>query len=174
MLPFSLWLMVPVYVKKINTKCDPPPCCHHCGERYRIIGHGSYWRYRFESTERMAVPRYCCRNPVCPRKTFSILPLPYLPYCRIPLCVLMALYHRHVVEKQKISDCVRWLGQTWNTVKRAANLAKRLIGWFNCQMITGTLPPTPCCDHHWPAVTRAYSYSFLPGRLLPESFHTNR
>jgi len=67
------------------------------------------------------------------------VPLPYLPYCRIPLCILMALYHRHVSEKQKISDCVRWLGQTWKTVKRAANLAKRLIGWFNCQMITGTL-----------------------------------
>ena len=174
MLPFSLLPMLPISVEKRNTKCDPDPQCPVCGECYRISGHGCYWRYWFDSSERMAVPRYCCRNPVCPRKTFSILPLPYLPYCRIPLCVLMALYHRHVVEKQKISDCVRWLEQTWNTVKRAANLAKRLIGWFNCQMITGTLPPTPCCDHHWPAVTRAYSYSFLPGRLLPESFHTNR
>jgi hypothetical protein len=122
----------------------------------------------------MAVPRYCCRNPACPRKTFSILPMPYLPYCRIPLCILMALHQRHVIEKQKINHCARWLGYTWNTVKRVANLAKRLIVWFNKETIAGDLPPIPCCDHHWPAVTRAYSYSFLPGHLLLESLHTNR
>ena len=165
MLPFSMLPMVLVYFEKRNTKCDPEPRCPHCGERYRIIGHGSYWRYRFDSTGRMAVPRYCCRNPDCPLRTFSILSHPYLPYCRIPLCILMALYQRHVIDKHRISDCARWLQQTWNTAKRAANLSKRLIGWFKGETIAGTLPPIPCRDHHWPAVTRAYSYRFLPGRF---------
>lgn len=165
MLPFSLWPMVPFCIKKRNTKYDPPARCPHCGERYRIIRHGSYWRYRFESTDRMAVPRYCCRNPDCPRKTFSIPTHPYLPYCRIPLCILMALYQRHVIEGQRISACARWLGKTWNMVKRAVNLSKRLIAWFKDETIAGTLPPIPCGDLNWPAVTRAYSYSFLPGRF---------
>jgi hypothetical protein len=174
MLPFSMWPTVPVSGKKRNIKCDRKPRCPVCAECYRISDHGCYFRYRFDSCEQMAVPRYCCRNPVCYRKTFSVLPLPYLPYCRIPLCILMVLYQRHVVEKQKISDCARWLGQTWNTVKRAANLAKRLIHWFKKETITGALALIPCCAPHWPAVTRAYSYSFLPSHLLPENLHTNR
>lgn len=165
MLPFSLQPMVPGHLEKGNTKFDPPARCPHCGERCRIIRHGSYHRYRFESSERIAVPRFRCRNPDCPRKTFSIPPHPYLPCCRIPLCILMALYQRHVLEKQRISACARWLGKTWNMIKRAVNLSKCLILWFRRETITGTLPAIPCADLNWPAVTRAYSYTFLPGRL---------
>ena len=159
MFPFS-WLTIPPSEKNANKKSDVR--CPLCGECCRICRNGHYRRYRFEGNDQFSVQRYCCRNPDCPRKTFSILPKPWLPYCRIPLCLLMALYRHHILEGKSINDCARKIRRSRHTAKRAVTLARRLICWFRKESVADILPPAPCGPWLWPAFIRAYSYAFFP------------
>jgi hypothetical protein len=145
-----------------NSKADIR--CPLCGERLRICRYGHYLRYRFEDDGRLAVQRYGCLNPGCPRRTFSIPPHPYLPFCRIPLCLLMAVLINHRVNKHTINRCARYLKCSWHAAKRAFTSALRLINWFLRESSAGAIPLTPCLEHTWPAFTRAYSYAFFPDR----------
>jgi len=158
----SSWLSLLRSDENANPKSDIR--CPLCGEMLRICRWGHYWRYRFEGDDRFAVQRYGCLNPGCPRKTFSIPPHPYLQTCRIPLCLLMAVYLKHKAEKQNINRCARYLDRTWNTAKRVLTLAYRLLNWFVHESSAGAIPMFPCLDHSWPAFIRAYSYAFCPDR----------
>lgn len=158
----SSWLSLLLSEKNSNQKYDIR--CPLCGERLRIRRNGHYWRYRFENNDRVAVQRYDCRNPGCPRWTFSIPPHPMLPFCRIPLCVLIVLYQRYREQKHNVSQCARWLNRSWNTAKRALTSAVRLMDWFAHETGTGAIPMMPCLTHTWPAFIRAYSYAFFPAR----------
>jgi len=161
MFPFS-WLTILLFDEKANNK--PDIRCPLCGEKFRICRNGHYWRYQFESNDRVAVQRYSCRNPGCPRRTFSIPPHPLLPFCRIPLCLLIAVFQRHYVHKDSVSQCARWLNRSWNTAKRALKQAVRLLAWFTHESDAGAIPMTPCLPQSWPTFTRAYSYVFFPER----------
>ena len=158
----SSWLSILCSGEKANPKADIR--CPLCGERLRICRWGYYKRYRFDSDERFAVQRFGCLNPACPRRTFSIPPHPYLPICRIPLCLLMAVLIRYRAEKHTINRCGRFLNRTWRTAKRALTSAARLLDWFVKQSTAEAIEPIPCSDHAWPAFTRAYSYAFFPDR----------
>jgi len=158
----SSWLSILQSEENTNPKADIR--CPLCGERLRICRYGHYWRYRFESDDRFAVQRYGCLNPACPRRTFSIPPHPYLPICRIPLCLLMALLINHQSGRYSVSRCARWIKRSWNTAKRAVTSASRLVHWFVYESRAGTIALIPCLDHTWAAFTRAYSYAFFPAR----------
>ena len=158
----SSWLYLLLSDKKSNPESDIR--CPLCGERLRICRNGHYWRYWFDSDDKVAVQRYGCRNPGCPRKTFSIPPHPLLPFCRIPLCLLMMILKRHRVKGYTVSRCARWLKRSWNTAKRALSTAARLLDWFIQESGAGAFPNLPCRLLAWPAFTRAYSYAFFPGR----------
>jgi len=158
----SSWLSILRCEKNANPKSDIR--CPLCGEKRRICRYGHYWRYRFESDDRFAVQRYGCLNPGCPRRTFSIPPHPYLPVCRIPLCLLMALLISYKSGKYSVSRCAMWIKRSWNTAKRAVISASRIVDWFVYESRAGTIPLCPCLDHTWPAFTRAYSYAFFPAR----------
>lgn len=158
----SSWLSILRSEKNATPKSDIR--CPLCGEKRRIRCNGHYKRYQFESSDRIAVQRYDCRNPSCPRRTFSIPPHPYLPMCRIPLCMLMAVLIKYREEKYNISRCARWLNRSWDTAKRILTSASRLLKWFVHESHTGAIPLIPCLDHTWPAFTRAYSYAFFPAR----------
>lgn len=161
MLPSS-WLSILRSEKNANPK--PDIRCPLCGERLRICRYGHYWRYRFEGDDRFAVQRYGCLNPYCSRRTFSIPPHPYLPTCRIPLCLLMSVLIKYREGKYNISRCARLLNRSWNTAKRALTSGFRLLKWFMHESHAGGIPLTPCLDHSWPTFTRAYSYAFFPDR----------
>ena len=156
----SSWLSILCSCHNANHKSDIR--CPQCGERLRLCRNGHYWRYRFEGDDRIAVQRFGCLNPGCPRQTFSIPPHPYLPVCRIPLCLLMAVLVLHRVKEYTISQCARFLNRSWNTAKRALTSAFRLLDWFVLESTADAIPQIPCLAHAWPAFTRAYSYAFLP------------
>jgi len=180
MSPFSWMSILPVCVE--NAKNNLPPRnnlapdirCPQCHERWRIVRYGRYWRYRYESHERLAVARYACRNPRCPRRTFSLLPHAYLPWVRTPLCRLLALYQQHVHEGQAINHLARKLRQAWNTLRRAVNLARRILDWCGRELAADALPIWPCHRSRWPAFCRAYSYAFLPACFSQKTINTIR
>jgi hypothetical protein len=174
MSPFSWMFMVPVRAPKAKKNLQPDIRCPQCNERYRIVRYGRYWRYRYESHERMAVTRYACRNPDCPRRTFSVLPHPYLPLVRMPLCLLLAVYRQHVAEQQAINHLARKLRHGWNTVRRAVCLAGRILQWCGRELCAQAMPLWPCHKDRWPAFSRAYSYAFLPGLFLARPINTIR
>jgi len=161
MFPFP-WLFILRSEENANPKSDIR--CPLCGERSRICRYGHYWRYRFEGDDRLAIQRYGCLNPICSRRTFSIPPHPYLPICRIPLCLLMAVLIKYREGKYNISQCARLLNRSWNTAQRALTSGLRLLKWFVYESHAGGIPLNPCLDHAWPAFTRAYSYTFFPDR----------
>lgn len=165
MSPFSWMAIVVSCVENANRKIQAPIRCPHCNDHRRVGGHGSYRRYRYECHERMAVARYRCHNPDCPCLTFSQLPHPYLPMVRMPLCVLMDLYRRHVLEKMSIGRCARTFGHSWSTIRRALALARRLLAFAGRELAAEVLPLWPCLPDSWPAFTRTFSYAFLPARF---------
>jgi hypothetical protein len=142
--------------------------CPLCGERYRITRNGHYWRHRFDTNSgRTAVQRYCCGNPYCPRKTFSVPPPGLLPYCRIPLCILLQIYHHHFSDHHTISQCARHLDIVWNTVKRALNRMARILDLVRSETDAGCLPQVPVGPGVWPRFIRVFSYAFFPAPSGP-------
>lgn len=174
MSPLSWMVMVPVRASKAKENLDPDIRCPQCSELRRIVRHGHYQRYRYESHERMAVARYACRNPDCPRRTFSVLPHSYLPVVRMPLCLLLALYRQHVAKTQAINELARKLRHGWNTIRRAVCLARRILHWCGQEIRAEAMPWWPCHADHWPAFSRAFSWAFLPRRFLAGSINTIR
>lgn len=169
------WLaMLPVRAKKAKHNFKQQIRCPHCHERWRIVRYGRYWRYRYGSNERMAVARCACRNPGCSRRTFSVLPHTYLPQVRIPVCLLMTIYRLHVVQAAPINRLARMLGHSWNTIRRAVNLSRRLLDWCRQEVVAGAMDLLPCRAERWPAFCRAFSYAFMPGRFVPKPINTIR
>ena len=165
-MPPICWIMLLLRSSKDkeNLHCR----CPICGERYRITRNGHYRRYRFDSTSgRISIQRYCCWNPHCLRKTFSILPPGLLPYCRIPLCILLQIYHLHFDDHHTVSQCARRMNIGWNTVKRALNRMDRLLDLVRSETGVGSLPELPVGPGVWPRFIRVFSYAFFPDPLSP-------
>ncbi len=160
MSPFS-WLILLLSSSKNNQNFSANCRCPRCAERYRIIRHGHYWRNDFDSTQgRLAVQRYCCHNPNCPRKTFSVLPPALLPYYRIPLPILLQIYTRHHAQGLSVSQCARRSNTGWNTAKRGLGLMRRILNMIRGELTACALPPTPSEPGVWQAFIRAFSYAF--------------
>lgn len=174
MSPLSWMAMLPIRPAKAKQKVQAPRC-PQCHERRRIVRYGRYWRYGYgRSSERIAVARYACRNPACPRRTFSVLPHGLLPQVRMPLCLLMTLYRLHVVEARPLNRLARMLCHSWTTVRRAVTLAGRLLDWCRREVAAEALAPWPCHPDRWPALCRAFSYAFRPVRYAPQPINTIR
>ena len=67
-----------------------PTACHWCNNQDNIIKYGKYKRYDFTGEELIDIQRYLCKHDQC-RRTFSILPHPFLRFTRFPLCLLSVL-----------------------------------------------------------------------------------
>ena len=67
-----------------------PVVCHWCNNRVNIIKYGKYQRYGFTSDEMIDIQRYLCKHDQC-RRTFSILPHPFLRISRFSLCLFNEL-----------------------------------------------------------------------------------
>jgi hypothetical protein len=173
-MPLLSWMaMLSIRPAKAKQNIEPP-CCPLCHEHWRIVRYGRYWRYGYGSNQRVAVARYACRNPACPRRTFSVLPHGLLPQVRMPLCLLMALYRLHVAQAQPLNPLARMLRHSWTTIRRAVMLARRLLDWCRHEVCAEAMDPWPCHPHRWPAFCRAFSYAFRPGQHAPQSINTIR
>ena len=164
--PVLLAHIIAVFLKKTTKTFRQTVAAARCAERYRIIRHGHYWRNDFDSTQgRLAVQRYCCHNPNCPRKTFSVLPPALLPYYRIPLSILLQIYTRHHAQGLSVSQCARRLNTGWNTAKRGLGLMRRILNMINGELTAGALPPTPSEPGGVASVYSGFFLRFFP-RLI--------
>jgi hypothetical protein len=92
----------------------------------------------------------------------------------MPLCLLMALYRLHVIEARPLNALARMLGHSWTTIRRAVELARRLLDWCRREITAGAMDPWPCHPDRWPAFCRVFSYAFRPGRYMPQPINTIR
>jgi hypothetical protein len=141
--------------------------CPKCGERRRVTKYGFYYRYLFTGNETKAIQRYCCGNRECPRRTFSILPHPFLPILRVSLCFLMMLLEVREREGRRVSDLAALIGSTWSTVRRMLRRAVAVRKWLSQEQEVALWGPTPCLAPrlHWTAFTQTFSWAFFPNRF---------
>lgn len=138
--------------------------CPECGERVRIWGHGSYGRYALCGANRVGVPRFRCLQPRCPRKTFSILPFPFLRIVRHSLCTLMVLAMMFSQAQKSKSAWARELAIERRSLDRALAKGTEVMAWFEREATVarwGRWPPHRP-DPNWTAFTQAFSHHFYP------------
>ncbi|MEJ2222061.1 MAG: hypothetical protein P8X80_14745 [Desulfobacterales bacterium] len=142
-----------------------PVACHWCNNQDNIIKHGKYQRYGFTSDEIIDIQRYLCKHDHC-RRTFSILPHPFLRISRFSLCLFHELL-RLVEEDLRIAEIARRFAVSWPTIPRAIKMAHRIVTWIRQE--SKTQPPwTPHpCMHPWRCWSefiRMFATKFYPQR----------
>lgn len=148
-------------------KEEHPVRCTHCASTVNIR-HGKYQRAHPHKPELVNVQRYLCKSPVCLRKTFSILPFPFLPIIRHFHQTLFCFYTLFSEEKRTQADTARQLGVLRGVSKRLTVFCGRFIPWFNREKHIGEWGPdpeaNPACS--WPNYTRDFSQALYPRRWV--------
>lgn len=137
--------------------------CPACGERHRLIKWGFYTRYLFEGEGTTEIQRVRCLNQQCHRCTFNVLPHPFLPILRVPLCFLQALLEMHQ-EGSTIGELAAQSGKSWPVIRRCLSMARRIQYFLRDQLetILGVSSPCLCPAVCWTRFTRAFSWAFFP------------
>lgn len=140
-------------------------CCPHCASKL-IIRYGSYPRAHPKEEREIAVQRYRCKSPVCARKTFSVLPYPFLPTIR-HLYETLRLCH-YLLHRKRSSQAAtaRQLGVSRGIVKRLGVFCRRFIPWLSHEKKIADWGPDPKENPAvlWPHFTRDLSQAFYPKR----------
>ena len=134
--------------------------CPGCGEKHRLIKWGTYTRYLFQGEDTVRIQRFRCLNSRCYRFTFSILPHPFLPILRLPLCfflTMLALYQ----DGCSVADLARQSGKGWPVIKRALAFAGRIQTFLQDELFAPCLQPAVA----WTRFTQAFSWALFPQRL---------
>jgi hypothetical protein len=141
----------------------PEFVCPACGERHRLIKWGSYTRYLFDGDDTIEIQRVRCLNQQCPRSTFNVLPHPFLPILRMPLCFLTALLDMHQ-EGSTISELAARSGKSWAVIRRCLSMARRILRFLHetVQTFLGMSSPCLCPATCWPRFTQMFSWAFFP------------
>jgi transposase-like protein len=142
-----------------------PVFCHWCNNRVNIIKYGKYQRYEFSGGNLIDIQRYLCKHDQC-RRTFSILPHPFLRISRFSLCMFNELL-RLVDEHMSISAIARRFAVSWPTIPRAHEMARRIVSWIRQE--AKTQPPWarhPCMHpgQCWSEFIRMFAVKFYPKR----------
>jgi len=149
------------------SKIDPMACaaCPVCNSRKGHICWGYYWRYRPGTDQQEKIQRLWCKDDDCRRKTFSVLPHPFLPIVRFTLCTLLSVLILFE-EGESISRLSRKTGVARSTVRRTIDFARRLRTWMDREAQTApwALSPRPCPNRLWRSFTRSFSWAFYPAR----------
>lgn len=142
-----------------------PIACHWCNNQNNIIKYGSYKRYGFSGDERIKIQRYLCKHDQC-RRTFSILPHPFLRITRITLCMLISLMQ--LLDQQiTIAEIERQLGITRSTVCWVIKKGHSILDWLDQEARTEPIwAPSPCMNPqgHWSDFIRMFAMKFYPKR----------
>jgi len=140
--------------------------CPQCGERHLIIKWGSYCRYLFEGDETIAIQRFRCLNRQCSRSTFSILPHPFLPVARVPLCFFLAVLSLHQ-EGCSVAQMARAAGKRWSVIRRCLTMAGRVKVFLHSELYAIMGIGLPCLQPRvvWTAFCQRFSWAFFPQRF---------
>jgi transposase-like protein len=142
-----------------------PVACHWCNNQDNIIKYGTYKRYGFAGGERIAIQRYLCKRDHC-RRTFSILPHPFLRISRLSLCMFTTLMQ--LLDRQtSIAEIGRRSGLTRSMIYGAIEKGHRILDWIDREARTEpTWAPSPCIDPpgHWSDFIRMFAIKFYPKR----------
>jgi transposase-like protein len=142
-----------------------PVFCHWCNNQVNIIKYGKYQRYGFTSDELIDIQRYLCKHDQC-RRTFSILPHPFLRISRFSLCLfneLLKLCDEHTT----IAEIARRFAVSWPTIPRALEMARRIVTWIRQEAKTQPpWAPHPCMHpcQCWSEFIRMFAAKFYPKR----------
>jgi transposase-like protein len=142
-----------------------PIACHWCNNQVNIIKYGTYKRYGFSGQEQIKIQRYLCKHDQC-RRTFSILPHPFLRITRLTLCIITALIQ--LVDQQlTTAEVCRRLNLTRSMVDGAIKKWHGLLDWIDHEAKTKPdWAPSPCIDPpgHWSNFIRMFAMKFYPKR----------
>jgi hypothetical protein len=160
-MPLTLDAILAHFVLVANEKV----CCAVCREAERICKNGHYWRFRFTGNGLEKVPRYLCKNPACPRVSFSILPHPFLPRLRVSLCFLTALWGLWRSGCHTAAALARQAGLPWMTLRRRLRQAEWVCRWIEREGSEAMAAWWPCADpgRSWTPFTQALSHAVRPG-----------
>jgi transposase-like protein len=127
--------------------------------------YGTYLRYAPASSERIDIQRYRCKHDCC-RRTFSILPHPFLRITRYSICLFQALL---TLFRQggAVNPIAKTLGVGWATVTRALAQGELALEWIREEAKADpSWSPSPCTDpaRHWTHFTRMFAAKFYPKR----------
>ena len=156
-----VWYLIDA-AKKNQT--GPLVCCW-CNNRVNIIKYGKYQRYGFTSDQLIDIQRYLCKHDQC-RRTFSMLPHPFLRITRFSLCMFNELL-RLVDEQLCIARIARRFAVSWPPIPRSIKMARRIADWIRQEAKTKPpwsphpcLHPCPC----WSEFIRMFAAKFYPKR----------
>jgi len=142
-----------------------PIACHWCNNKDNFIKYGTYKRYDFPGQALIRIQRWLCKHDQC-RRTFSILPHPFLRITRLTLCMLMAL--TQLVDQQvPVANICRRLNLTRPVVEGAIKKWDGLWDWIEQEACTQpSWAPSPCIDPpgHWSDFIRMFAMKFYPKR----------
>ncbi len=146
-------------------KQEFPVHCPRCATTL-IIRHGTYLRAHPEEPVQVAVQRYLCKSPLCPRKTFSVLPYPLLPMIRHFYKTLLLCHLLHSQRHRTQAATARQLGVTRGVVKRLSIFCRRLVPWLKHEQVIADWGPDPTANSGalWPDFCRDFSQAFYPKR----------
>lgn len=162
-MPRTWKLFISILSEIATQKSEQIICCPFCGNREHTTKYGFYMRYNFDDESLVSIQRFRCDNDQCPRRTFSVLPHPFLRILRPSLCMLrfiLSLWESHL----SIASIARMTGQTWpriqRWIRRAADIRSRL------DSDEAFLPP-PCIKpiQEWTLFVRDFSHACYPGRI---------
>lgn len=142
-----------------------PVACHWCNNQVNIIKYGSYKRYGFSGQEQIRIQRFLCKSDNC-RRTFSILPHPFLRIARFTLCMLIGLMLL-LDQKTPVAEICRRLGLTRSMVDRAIKKGRAILDWIDQEAKAEVRwGPSPCMDPaaHWSDYIRMFAMKFYPKR----------
>ena len=145
-----------------------PTACHWCNNHENIIKYGKYKRYGFTGEEKIDIQRYLCKHDQC-RRTFSILPHPFLRFTRFSLCLLSVLVQL-LDQKMSIARICRQLDIGRTRVYWAIRNGRDILDWIEKEANTEPVwAPCPCTApaSHWSDFIRMFAMQFYPKRYGP-------
>lgn len=140
---------------------EPQIRCPHCSSN-AVIRNGAYFRYALGSTSLIRVQRYLCKSPLCPWRTFSVLPHLVLPVIRHSLSILFDCCQKCVIEQISQAAAARVMQMGRGVVRRLIDFSKQVLSWLNRECTIADWGQE--LKRFWPAFTRDFSQTFFPGR----------
>jgi len=158
-------LVILSYLSEIakENQTGPVVCCW-CNNCVNFIRYGFYSRYSFSENEQIKIQRYLCKHDQC-RRTFSMLPHPFLRITRLPLCVFKALLKTY--GQQPVAGLARQVGLSRQSISRALSKGRSILSWLREEAQTDPpWAPSPCLSpsRHWSDFIRMFAAKFYPSR----------
>ncbi len=142
-----------------------PVECTWCNNSANIIKYGTYHRYAFTGGELIPIQRYLCKRELC-KRTFSILPHPFLRITRFSLCIFRMLLNM-IQQKMPVSQIAFSSDLSWSAVHRAIQSAGKIFSWIRQEAVTDPQwAPCPCMNppQNWSHFIRMFAAKFYPKR----------